>query len=314
MRSPGPAPITIVQEASNSHHFEGVAEALRARGAEAVWALVELTPYRVGPHTRVVAVNDVRAFAPLNALRQARRVGACTVLLMDGIVEYRNTFMNPAVSPDFLRPAPVDVIACAGPADSQRLQDLGNDAVATGLPRLARIEPTPLPDRPTVLVATARHPAFSDAERRCLVKSLLALRDRLESMGIPVRWRLTGGLDLELNVSPDLAPLTESLASATAVIATPSTLLVEAMRSGRTTALLHPFETPCWLTAAWVLNQETLTHPRDLDAAIRSLLHPGQDQLHAQDQALIEMHQQERPAAEALADLLGRIALAVRHP
>ena len=55
---------------------------------------------------------------------------------MDGITEYRNTFENPRVEHDFLRPAPVDVVACAGRVDERHLRGLGNDAIATGLPRL----------------------------------------------------------------------------------------------------------------------------------------------------------------------------------
>ncbi len=156
--------IVIAQELSGPNHFAGVDEALRDRGAEAAWTILEEAPGRLGDDTRVVAVSDVRSFLALGVLRQAQRVDACTVLLMDGITEYRNTFLNPRVPEGFLRPAPVDVVACAGRADQLRLRGMGNDAVATGLPRLAAIEPMPLPRRPAVLVATARQPAFGDEE------------------------------------------------------------------------------------------------------------------------------------------------------
>ena len=97
-----------------------------------------------------------------------------------------------------------------------------------------------------VLVSTAWQPAFSDEERQRLVSALVVVRSRLEALGIPARWRLTGGLELEVGVRLDTAPLPESLAAASAVITPPSTLLVEAMRAGRPTALLHPFDAPCW--------------------------------------------------------------------
>ena len=153
--------------------------------------MAELPPQRLDHQTRVVAVDNVSSFEALSVLRRARRAGACTVLMMDGITEYHNTFLNPAVGPDFLRPAPVDVIACAGRVDAARLADLGNDAVATGLPRLAAIEPSDLPERPVIMVATARQPAFGADERARLVATLRLLRDRLAALCVVPRWRLT---------------------------------------------------------------------------------------------------------------------------
>src|SRR5690606_2897275 len=134
------------------------------------------------------------------ALRRAAAADARTVLLMDGIVEWRNTFVNPRVGEAFLRPAPVELIACAGENDRRILESLGNRAVATGLPRLAAAGRTPpLSDSEApVLVATARTPAFTLAERTRLLAALAKLRDALEVGGVPVVWRLTGGLDREL--------------------------------------------------------------------------------------------------------------------
>ncbi len=295
------APIAVIQQVAGTDHFAGVDEALRRRGAEATWIPLEERPHRLPDATRVVAVSDVRSFEALNVLRQAQRAGACTVLLMDGITEYRNTFLNRRVGPDFLRPAPVDVIACAGRVDEAILAGLGNEAVATGLPRLAAMGDLPMPRHPGVLVATAKHPAFNEQERRRLIASLTGLRDRLARLGVNVRWRLTGGLEIDLGVAPEKGPLVESLAGVTAVICTPSTLLVEAMRAGRPTALLHPFDTPCWPKAAWMLD------PRHVDETVRSLLEPTPDQLERQADVLGLMHQQQRPPAEALADLLRRL-------
>ncbi len=299
-----PFPITIVRPIHGADHFAGVDAALDTLGVAATWIPLELATERLGQQPRVVAVDDVRSFEALSVLRRARRAGACTVLLMDGITEYRNTFQNPAVGPDFLRPAPVDVIACAGRVDAARLADLGNDAVATGLPRLAAIEPTDLPERPVIMVATARQPAFGLAERAQLVAALRLLRDRMAALRIAPRWRLTGGLDVELGVPADMAPLADALAGCRAVITTPSTLLIEAMRAGRPAALLYPFEAPCWPRAEWVLDGTVLSDRERLDAAIRSLLEPGPDRYRRQLLLLDEMHQQDRPPAEAVAELL----------
>ena len=297
------APIALVQETAEPDHFRGVEAALRARGAAAQRIVLEQQYPRLGRGTRVVAVSDV-SFLALSVLRQARRIGAATVLLMDGITEYRNTFENPRVEHDFLRPAPVDVVACAGRVDERHLRGLGNDAIATGLPRLAGITESPRPARRRVLVATARQPAFADAERARLVAALRKLGERLGRAGVEARWRLTGGLEIDLGVPIDETPLKESLRSVRAVITTPSTLLVEAMLAGRPAGLLFPFDAPLWPRAAWVLGAETLADDRRIDETIESLLDPGDEGLARQERVLDEMHGGDRPAAEALADLL----------
>ncbi len=303
--SPGVScPITIVHTIHGADHFAGIDAALHSLGADATWIPLELAPQRLGHQTRVVAVDNACSFEALSVLRRARRGGACTVLMMDGITEYRNTFLNPVAGPDFLRPAPVDVIACAGRVDAARLADLGNDAVATGLPRLAAIEPSDLPEQPVIMVATARQPAFGLDERARLVATLRLLRDRLTALGVVPRWRLTGGLDVELGVETDTAPVTASLAGCRGVITTPSTLLIEAMRAGRPTALLYPFDAPCWPRAEWMLDGTVLSDRERLDAAIRSLLEPGPDRYRRQLNVLDEMHRQDRPPAEAVAELL----------
>lgn len=305
------APIAIVESVTGPRHFTGVDAALADRGGDATWIPAGEQPHRLGRRTRVVAVADTRSFEQLNLLRQARDIGACTVLLMDGILEHRNTYCNPRVGARFLRPAPVDVIACAGEADRRRLIKLGNDAVATGLPRLSGIGPMAPPAQPAVLVATALQPAFSDAERRLLLEALAALRARLDAHGIRARWRLTEGLAAELGTKPDAGPLAEALAASSAVITTPSTLLIEAMRAGRPTAMLFPFDAPCWPRAAWVLGPGAVADPDRIDAVLRRLLAPGGGDRRRQERALARMHRQDRPPAEAVADLLMEL---VEHP
>ena len=64
-----PSPIVIAQELSDACHFAGVDDALRARGVEAAWTILEEAPGRLGEGTRVVAVSDVRSFLALGVLR-----------------------------------------------------------------------------------------------------------------------------------------------------------------------------------------------------------------------------------------------------
>ena len=298
-------PIAIIGESDSTDHFAGVRESLQARGVDASQLRLDDVMGRIiPPKTRVVAVADTQSFRVLSVLRQARRAGACTVLLMDGITEYRNTFENPNVRPEFLRPEPVDIIACAGDVDRHRLEELGNVAIATGLPRLDALGAMPRPDQPRIMVATAKHPTFNETQREQLIRALILLRDRLTALGVDVIWRLTDGLAEVLDVHQDTAPLHESLARASAVLTTPSTLLVEAMLADRPTGLLFPFDAPCWPQAAWMLDAESPQNPGIIDQTIQNLLHPDQDALSQQSQILKRMHQSKQPACDAVADLL----------
>lgn len=332
--TPAPPTVILAQADALTDHFEGVDAALAARGLACTRILPDQAPVRFGDEVRVVVVKDTHTFTASYALDEARRVGAVTVLLMDGIVEWRNTFLNPRSGPAFLRPAPVDVVACAGEMDRRTLAALGNDAVATGLPRLRRVGRAPRPRRGPVLVATANQPAFSEVERERLIASLAALLDAAAELGVELLWRLTGGLDAELGVASDRRPLAESLAEAAAVVTTPSTLMVEAMLADRPTALLHPHPTPLWQPCAWLwrgvgaADTPDRTMPslefaglhRDLarltrratDAAalLRGLLADDLDRAERQERILAAMH---RPGdgAERLAELCAELAA---HP
>ena len=284
--------VVLVQNDSAADHFLGLDGALRERG---------LTPDRqiraVTAATALVVVADLATPVSLRSLRDARELGIPSLLLMDGIVEYRNTFVNPRVGEGFLRPAPAGAVACAGEGDRARLETFGNRAFATGLPRLAPITAMPPPGGASVLVATARTPAFNEEEWGLLVDALEQVRDWLCELGVAARWRLTGGLDGRLGVTNEAGTLRGALAGSSAVITTPSTLLVESMLAGRATALLHPFATPRWQEAAWVLDGGPV------EATLRDLVGADSERMARQGELLAALHQGERPAAEALADL-----------
>ena len=142
-------PITIVTEVPGPDHLAGLDEALRARGVEATWLPLEATPHRLDRRTRVVVVIDVRSFAPLNILRQARRSGACSVLLIDRADDDAND--HP------LCPEQFDVVI--GDAPAEALADLLLELVER--PRTRKrpahvLDPTRLPDRVPARPGTRR--------------------------------------------------------------------------------------------------------------------------------------------------------------
>ena len=80
------------------------------------------------------------------------------------------------------------------------------------------------------------------------------------------------------------------------------------MRAGRPTAVLHPYDAPCWPRAASILDRDVLAGTDRFDLALGRLLAPDNEWRAAQARALDEMHQQQRPPAEAVADLLVDLA------
>lgn len=250
------ATVMMAQSGLDVDHFCGLERSLAAHGI----ACDRLFPSQPAPRftaaTRVVVVANTEASMSRFMIRQARRLGGVSVLVMDGLVEWRNTFINPAGGQRFLRPSPVDVIACAGETDRRILTAMGNNAVATGLPRLHAMHAGErhgqLECGRRVMIATARTPAFNPDERSLLLASLRELKDCAQRMGVEVVWRVTDGLDADLGVVRDAGPLRESLSRVSGVITTASTLLIESMARGVPTALVHPYRTPVWQPSTWV--------------------------------------------------------------
>lgn len=297
-----PHRISLFHSPGQAEQFAGLQHACRTRGLE-----VERVTGDLPRGSSLLVVSDCVGVPARRALREAREAGVPSILLMDGILDYRNTFENPRVGPRFLRPAPVDLVACIGNADRVRLEMLGNRAVATGLPRLGIPRWSPPTAGGPVLVATARTPVFSPGERPVIVEALRGLRTRLEMMGIEARWRLTAGLESEVGVLLDQSPLDEAIAECAAVITTPSTLLIEAMLAGRPVALLHCFPSPCWSRAAW--NIGARPSPNELSSLLSA--EPARMQLQAR--LLADQCQIATAPAEALADVCARaITLPVR--
>lgn len=324
-----PPDVLIVQPDGRTDHLAGVARHLRERGLSVARQDEPLLPPRVVEGTKVVVVADTLDPRSLRALRMARRVGARTLLVMDGIAEYRNTYVNPRVGEGFLRPAPVDRVCCSGLVDMHHLRGLGNDAVPTGLPRLdAMFESImPAPRAGHVLVATARTPAFDDEERNRLLIALMELKQAAQWTRTRLLWRLTAGLDEELGVTNHAGTLWEALADAGAVVTTPSTLLIEAMRAGRPTALIHAHPTPLWPPAAWVWQSVDPASAEKGDGAshlsrgltrfvdsperlLRQLCAPTREQMDRQDECLtlLDASSGEARSAELVAEVIAELA------
>ncbi len=233
------------------------------------------------------------------AIGELRQRGIATLYALDGILEWRHTWENRSDEPACpwtMRPVLSHKVACIGKHQASILRSWGNGSKieVVGLPRLdawagdadsnlpgAKIESIAAPRSPSdqplrILVATAKFPGFTPAQTETTLQSLRDLRawfaqhPQVAGRPIEVRWRLTRGLEQQLDVPNALHDVNgaESIAQiqeADVVISTPSTLLLESMLLGRPTVLLDYHAYPSYVPAAW-----TLRHAGDFDSILSS--------------------------------------------
>jgi hypothetical protein len=223
-------------------------------------------------------------------LRHARAAGVPSLLIMDGIVEYRHQWEDPrtgaAEGVGLFIDCPADRIACLGRQSVRLLEGWGNAGrcEAVGSPRFDHYLTAPLPAprpgrRPSrLLVMTANTPAFTEEQLVRVEASIADLRDALAARGdwLPI-WRVRGGISERLSLRGTLpqlesGSLREALQESDAVVTTPSTAQLEAFLSSRPTALLDYTNRPHYVTAAWTITAkdqigETLDGLASFDAA-----------------------------------------------
>jgi hypothetical protein len=211
------------------------------------------------------------------AIQRLKQANVATLYAIDGILEWRNAWVNRANEPACpwtMRPALCHKIACIGPSQYRILSGWGNaDRLElVGIPRLdgwvedrIRFQDAlqRWKNRTThrVLVLTAKCPGFTPAQRAATLNALRDLRDYFSSpegvsVGFDVTWRLTGDLATDLGVENQLGSLQgydlrEQLQAVDFVVATPSTAMLEAMLTGRPVVQLDYHQVPELTDAAW---------------------------------------------------------------
>ena len=148
------------------------------------------------------------------------------------------------------------------------------------MPRLDdfNVPPPPLKEPPSILVCSARKPWFSEADKKLVVQSMQELQETasdLEKKGVcKFVWRLTDDLQNILGYgSRDQVPLVQDMAEAHAVISTPSTIVIEAMKTDRPVAVMDYTNSPPYVQSAWSFN-----HKGMISQVIADLLDPPQGQ------------------------------------
>lgn len=269
-------------------------------------------------NTALVVAVDTYNEPRVTLLRKAVEQQIPTLILADGILEYRNTWEHPQIVPgSIFQPVLSHKIACLGHSQARIIETWGNagkcevvgspkfDTYA-GLKRRQR-----QPDEPfRILVMTALTPYFTEAQHDLVRQSLLDLKrffdgtQVIDNVRVEPIWRLTKGLESEIGVKCFTGDLTgrelaEFLQNVDAVITTPSTSMLEAMLLGLPVAVLDYCNCPHYVQAAW-----RITAIGHITSTVAELLDPPAPKMLFQESMLhdsLECATPSRPRLLALA-------------
>jgi hypothetical protein len=248
--------------------------------------------------------------AILRRILEADRVPV--LILVDGILEYRNCFENPDLAEGCMfQPLMGHKLACLGDSQIRWIESWGNAGRCelVGLPRLddligVSVRPLPASGPFRLLVASARTPWFNDEQRELTfravgaVKSWLDQRNAVEGRSLEVVWRMAEPLHLNLQVPgfqrrPE--PLPEVLQQVHAVVTTPSTLQLEAAARGLPVAVLDFHNYPPMTPLAW-----SITHESQVTDVLTGLASPPPARMLAQEVLLADALQFREPASQRM--------------
>ena len=275
------------------------------------------THHEFSPETGLIVTADCYHEPRVTLLRRAVERGIPTLVLADGILEYRNTWEHPQLPAGSLfQPVLGHKIACLGRSQARILESWhnGSRCEVTGSPRFdayaGRTRRTRNSGEPfRVLIMTALTPHFTPEQHTLVKQSLVDLKaflDRRPSANgarIEPVWRLTKGLDREIGVDKVVSALTgrdllEVLQQVDAVITTPSTTMLEAMLLGLPVAVLDYCNTPHYVPPAW-----RITAAAHLAPTLAELANPPAPKMLFQDTTLHDALECTTPATPRLQQL-----------
>jgi uncharacterized coiled-coil protein SlyX len=254
----------------------------------------------------------------LSTLRRIHAENRVPILILcDGILEYRNTWQHPdLVDGSIFQPVCGHKLACIGRGQARVIESWGNvgKCEVVGLPRLdaelaAQAPPVQTAGPFRLMIATANTPAFNDQQRQTVVKSLSAIKSRLEASPmidgrqIQVTWRLSDGLGSELGVGSEdienLPPISDVMNEVDAVITTPSTMYLESVLKNRPTAVLDFHNSPQYVTPAW-----PISHDQQFDEVLAELANPPAHKMLFQASVLRDQLECQSAAAPRMIELI----------
>lgn len=270
------------------------------------------------PDVLITPANDW--FESYNCVNEARKLSIPTLLLMDGIIEWRHQWANPKYGAGdgvpYDQPIVTDKVACLGWQTARTFETWGHvgKCEIIGSPRFDTYITSPVKrithDGPRrLLIMTANTPGFTDEQTTLAEQALLDIKNYLSSQSAwkPI-WRVRGGLDKKLQLHDEFLELRsqslrEVMAQADAALTTPSTVLLEAMLAGLPTAMLDYTNSPPYVTAAWAITARDHIQP-----VLDDLLAPPKARMVFQDEMLHNNLACSSPASDRMVYLVKEMA------
>ncbi|MEM9940234.1 MAG: hypothetical protein AAF939_01515 [Planctomycetota bacterium] len=263
-----------------------------------------------------------------SSCQQLRRNQVATIYMIDGILEWRNAWVNredEVACPYTMRPVLSHKVACIGDSQARILDSWGNSTKTevVGIPRLDEVRPVQRnrkeSDPIRILVMTAKTPGFTSEQIETTQQSLKDLKQWFEQSQInhpgkyEVVWRLTGQLNDALGLENRWHDFTgkelaDQLLYVDAVITTPSTAMLEAMKFERPVALLDYHNCPHYVPACW-----TISTADQFDSVIEQLAHPSDTMMHFQKTILKDSLQSFESSTERMIQLVQKMASAAKQ-
>lgn len=207
------------------------------------------------------------------------KYGDASVLVVDGVFDWDNTFHNPRLGEKilFAISKPTDIFVLADHLTKRVIMNISGVTSVSGIikgslpssPKLSSFGP----GKP-ILLTTARTPFFSDFEKDRLIELIQLTVQALERLGVPFHVRifddeilLGAGLDQFENVRD--GSFASVIPNYSALITTPSTISIESMARGLRVAHWNYRHGPASILSAWNLNGSV-----DLAGALRDFTNP----------------------------------------
>ena len=319
-----------------SLYFVGTPKEIAHHASPLMESLADLTPQIVAA-SEVVAIakpGDVAVFYSehferfRSAIDQLKTNSVATLYMIDGVLEWRNAWENQPneiACPHTMRPTLCHKVACIGESQARTLSSWGNQTKVevVGVPRFDRYQNGEHSQRRTlgnritrpesplnILVVTAKTPAFTIDQLETVKRSLLDLKAYADDSAnkIHLHWRLTAGLEKFLGVKNDASDLTgnelfQQLQTVDAIIATPSTSIIEGMLANLPAVVLNYHVCPTYLSAAWQING-----PDQIAAVIQELRDPPEAKMTFQRHTLNQTLAHGSNATEKMVTLIRSMA------
>ena len=221
------------------------------------------------------------------------RAGIPVVYVMDGVLEWSYVWNNLShIRPQgtMLQPLLADDLCVLGrhPARILASLGLGPRIHVVGLPRLdgyPRVRRIEAGGPRRVLIATARTAGHDPEQQVMARRALRDLKAFLDSVpGLVPVWRVAADLAEDIGVEPEISgSFSNALETASALIAFPSTCVLEAMLKGVPVAQIEYRAVPLYVATAWEIRSADM-----IPAVIQELLHPPAQKLAWQSACLAD--------------------------